>query len=247
MDKLHRPHHRTVDRVAEILETVTGAPGGLTLSALALRLGAPVSSIQKLVNGLVATGYLAEVELRYHLGPAVHVLAMRSGDSPARHVRHADLDRVHAAAGAPVLLAIRVGHDAVYVDWAGTDEPFDYALGRRLRSPLMDTGAGRVLMAHMPPPERREWVTATFGPDEPGALDALRTAAAIRADGVVRGESGPVMPTVQAVAAPVRDTEGRVLAAVSIAHHRPGTEDELGHYEALLRGATAAWERRDTS
>jgi len=112
----------------EILETVTGAPGGLALSALAVRLGAPVSSIQKLVNGLVATGYPAEIELRHHLGAAVHVLSMRGGGGPAHHVRHTDLDTLHAAAGAPVLLAVRVGHDAVYVDWAGTDEPFDYVL-----------------------------------------------------------------------------------------------------------------------
>lgn len=246
MDKLHRPHHRTVDRVAEILETVTGAHDGLTLSALAVRLDAPVSSIQKLVNGLVATGYLSEVELRYRLGPAVHVLAVRSGDPPAQHVRHADLERLHAAADAPVLLAIRVGHDAVYVDWAGTDEPFDYALARRLRSPLTDTAAGRVLMAHMTAPERREWLAATFGADEEGALAALRTAARIRAAGMERGPSGPVLPDVRTVAVPVH-ANGSVVAAVSIAHHLPGTGEVLDRYEAVLRAASTEWERRGTS
>ncbi|MCW2718344.1 helix-turn-helix domain-containing protein [Pseudonocardia sp.] len=243
MDRLRRPHHRTVDRIAEILETVTGAPDGLTLSALAVRLDAPVSSIQKLVNGLVATGYLAEVDLRYHLGPAVHVLSIRSGGSPTHHVRHTDLERLHADAGAPVLLAIRVGHDAVYVDWAGTDEPFDYVLARRLRAPLPDTAAGRVLMANMSPAERREWVTARFGADEAGAIATLEAAATIRAEGLVRGLSGPVMPDVRAVAVPVR-ADGHVVAAVSIAHHLPGTEAELGRYERLLRAAAAEWEDR---
>lgn len=191
-------------------------------------------------------GYLAEVELRYRLGPAVHVLAMRSGDSPAQHVRHTDLERLHVAAAAPVLLAIRVGHDAVYVDWAGTDEPFDYALARRLRSPLMDTAAGRVLMAHMTPPERREWVTAAFGADEECALAALHTAARIRDAGLERGPSGPVMPDVRTVAVPVR-TGGRVVAAVSVAHHLPCTDEVLDRYEGLLRIAVTEWERRGAS
>ncbi|NMI01302.1 IclR family transcriptional regulator [Pseudonocardia acidicola] len=240
---LHRPHHRTVDRVAEILETVTGEPDGITLSRLAVRMGAPVSSIQKLVNGLVATGYLAEVDLRYRLGPAVHVLSLRGGGPPAHHVRHADLEALHRAADAPVLLAIRVGHDAVYVDWAGTDEPFDYALARRLRSPLLGTAAGRVLMAHMPAAERREWVAAEFGADEEGAVETLELAARIRAEGMVRGRSGPLMPKVQAVAAPVREGD-EVVAAVSIAHHRPETAGELDRYAELLRTTVEAWAAR---
>jgi len=139
-----------------------------------------------------------------------------------------------------------VGHDAVYVDWAGTDEPFDYALARRLRSPLMHTAAGRVLVAHMTAPERREWVAVTFGADEEGAVHALRTAARIRDDGLERGPSGPVMPDVRTVAVPVGAGD-RVVAAVSIAHHLPGTDEVLDRYEGLLRTAVTEWERRGTS
>lgn len=41
--------------------------------------------------------------------------------------------------------------------------------------------------------------------------------------------------------------DGRVVAAVSVAHHLPGTGGELGRYEELLRAAADEWERRGTS
>jgi IclR family transcriptional regulator, acetate operon repressor len=52
-----RPH-RTVDRVIQILETVSLSPRGITLAELATALGAAKSSVQELTNGLLARGYL---------------------------------------------------------------------------------------------------------------------------------------------------------------------------------------------
>src|ERR671935_2575050 len=83
-----RPRHRTVDRIAAIQETVASRPEGISLTQLARRMDAPVSSIQKLVNGLVATGYLAEVGRRFVLGPAPYVLSVRAGRPPVRTLRH---------------------------------------------------------------------------------------------------------------------------------------------------------------
>ncbi len=46
-----RPH-RTVDRVIQILETVSVEPGGVTLAELAVALDAAKSSVQEQPNGL---------------------------------------------------------------------------------------------------------------------------------------------------------------------------------------------------
>ena len=54
-----RPH-RTVDRVIEILETVSLSPRGVTLAELAAALNAAKSSVQELTNGLLARGYHRE-------------------------------------------------------------------------------------------------------------------------------------------------------------------------------------------
>jgi predicted DNA-binding transcriptional regulator YafY len=57
-----RPHG-TVDRVIQILETVSLSARGVTLAELAAALEAAKSSVQELTNGLLACGYLIERHL----------------------------------------------------------------------------------------------------------------------------------------------------------------------------------------
>jgi DNA-binding IclR family transcriptional regulator len=238
-----RPRHRTVDRVAAILEAVASTDG-LGLTQLARRVRAPVSSIQKLVNGLVAAGYLTEVDRRFRLGPAPYVLSLRAGRPLIRSVRHADLVELSRDVGAPVLVAVRVGDDAVYLDWAGTDEPFDFALSARLRTPLLATAAGRVLLAYLPDQHRREHVTAAH-PDDPAVVvAALAEAERTRREGRLVGASGPLMPDVSAVAVPLRE-HGEVVAAVSMADRGDSSPDRLSQLADALLRATRRWAERD--
>lgn len=57
---IERPRHRMIDRVAAIMELVARSGSGMTLTAVAKALDAPISSTQGLFNGLVAVGYLDE-------------------------------------------------------------------------------------------------------------------------------------------------------------------------------------------
>lgn len=216
-----RNHHRTVDRVAALLDAVAGDGSGLTLTALAGRLGAPVSSVQKLVDGLVATGYLDERDRRYVLGPAPWVLATRAGSAPVPAIPHEALQHLAAATGLPVLLAARVGDTAVYVDWAGTDEAFDVALSARVRTPLAETAAGRVLLAWRPADERRRVALAGADPAVAARLTAALTR--IRRDGHEHGDSGPLLPGAVAVAVPLRrgaDVTGALAVAARTVRRR---------------------------
>ncbi len=231
MDK-QRPRHRTVDRVAAILEAVANSASGLTLTQLAARLDAPVSSVQKLVNGLVAVGYLDEEERRFVLGPAPHVLTVRSGRIPIREVGHADLAALSEAADCAALLAVRVGDSAVYVDWAGTDEPFDFALSRTLRSGLPNTAAGRVLLAYLSERERRE-VVGALG-DDMRAVGLLEECERIRAQGYATLDAGHVMHAMAAVAVPVLERD-RVVAALALAAPAEDVTARLPDLVALLR------------
>ena len=63
-----------IDRVAAILELVARSGAGLTLTAVAKALNAPVSSVHGLLNGLVAVGYLDERDRIYTLGTAPYLL-----------------------------------------------------------------------------------------------------------------------------------------------------------------------------
>ncbi|GAA1907454.1 IclR family transcriptional regulator [Lapillicoccus jejuensis] len=210
-----RKHHRTVDRVAALLDAVAGDGSGLSLTELAGRLDAPVSSVQKLVDGLVATGYLDERDRRYVLGPAPWVLATRAGSAPVPAIPHEALQHLSAATGLPVLLAARVGDTAVYVDWAGTDEAFDVALSARVRTSLAATAAGRVLLAWRPADERRRVALGAGG--DPAASARLTGALErIRRDGHEHGDSGPLLPGAVAVAVPLR-RGAEVTGALAVA------------------------------
>jgi DNA-binding IclR family transcriptional regulator len=233
-----RKHHRSVDRVAALLEAAARRPGGSTLSSLARRVGAPVSSVQKLVDGLVATGYLDERDRRYTLGPAPWMLAARAGAPPVPAVPHDALDHLARVTGLPVLLAARIGDDAVYLDWAGADESFDVALSARVRAPLPDTAAGRVLLAHLPAPERKRIALHTHEGDPAAAVALLETCARIREEGGEHGASGTLLPGAAAVAVPLR-REGRVTGALSAAAPHAG-EVPAGVARALA-DAAGAW------
>jgi DNA-binding IclR family transcriptional regulator len=239
-----RPRHRTVDRVAEILEAVASSRDGLTLTQLAVRLGAPVSSIQKLVNGLAAVGYLDEEERRFVLGPAPHVLSMRAGRLPVRTVGHDDLAELAATTGTPVLLAVRVGDHAVYVDRAGTDEAFEFALSRTLRSPLPRTAAGLVLLAELSERDRRTVVDATMA-DEPSeaAVEVLTSTKEIRDRGYAVMDSWHVLRGTGGVAVPVRE-DGRVVASLAAAGPAAEIVAEGPRLAETLAGHAATWALR---
>lgn len=241
-----RGHHRTVDRVAQLLEATVARPAGASLTQLARAVGAPVSSVQKLVDGLVAVGYLDESDRRYRLGPAPYVLSLRAGRRPVPGARHRDLVELAERVGVPVLLAVRVGGDAVYVDWAGADEPFDYALSARVRGPLADTAAGRVLLAHLPEPVRWEIVQAARPEDPAAAVALLEDSERIRRIGRETGTSGPLLPGAVAVAVPVREEDGarsEVVAALAAADRTGALVTRTDAVAAVLTGAVAEWER----
>ncbi|MFP5021718.1 IclR family transcriptional regulator [Pseudonocardia phyllosphaerae] len=221
-----RNRHRTVDRVAGLLEAATRRPGS-TLSRLARAVDAPVSSVQKLVDGLVAAGYLDEDDRRYTLGPAPWMLAARAGTPPVPAVPHDALAHLASVVRLPVLLAARVGDNSVYLDWAGADEAFDVALSARLRAPLPDTAAGRVLLAHLPADERKRIVLTVHDGDPAAASTLLDVCARIRDTGSERGASGALLPGAVAVAVPLW-SGGRVTGALSAADRRTRPRDPGG-------------------
>src|SRR5712691_4775624 len=94
-------HHRTVDRITRILETVVYRPG-ITFSELARALDAPKGSVHGFISGLLAAGWLYEQDHRFYLGPAVYALTLVSGQIRAGLATHADLADLHKATGAAV-------------------------------------------------------------------------------------------------------------------------------------------------
>lgn len=179
-----RPRHRMVDRVAAILELVARSNSGLTLTAVAKALDAPVSSTQGLINGLVAVGYLDERERVYTLGTAPYLLNVIAGRPPVTNVSHEQLRALHSETGLTTALSTDVGDDLFYVDHVSIDPHYDYVAENRLRRSLLRTSAGWLLLADR---ERRDiWAYLNSRPgDEADIVEQfLRSLDELRETGV---------------------------------------------------------------
>ncbi|MEQ3549533.1 helix-turn-helix domain-containing protein [Pseudonocardia nematodicida] len=220
-------HHRTVDRIAAILEVVARSDGGCTLSELAGSLDAALSSTQGLVNGLVATGYLNRRDRRYVLGGATYLLNRIAGRPPLSSVTHDDLVALHRATGLTAVLSVVVGGDVFYLDHASDDPRFAYLAENHLRRPPIRNSGGWVLLAAMD--KRDLWGhLRELGPDDQPWVEAFLAALPeIRDTGICASPSAS--PDGDGVSAAIVE-DGVVAGAVGLIGDREtisGRRDEL--------------------
>lgn len=216
-----------VDRVAAIMEAAARHPAGLTLTALAAQIDAPLSSTQGLANGLVSAGYLVERERSYVLGPAPYLLTRVAGVPPVDSVSHEDLRAIYAQTGHTVVLGIVVGGSLYYIDHVAASARFDYLAEQFVRRPLIRTSSGWILLSGM---SRRDlWShLAALPPDQEPVvnsfLDSLRT---IQSDDLVVAPSA-ADDGADGVAVAVR-AKGQVIGSVAV----------VGDRELIARDADA--------
>ena len=161
-----RPNHRTVDRIAAILEFVAREREPQSLTKIAQAVGAPVSSVQSLVNGLTATGYLKEEGKTYRLGLAPYFLTALAGQQLVTTVTHEMLEDIVAETGFIVVLAVLIGEDVYYVDYACSDPAFEYLAQNRLKRHPLETSAGWVLLSGLDVPTAWNYLAAAEGKQE---------------------------------------------------------------------------------
>ncbi|MGW6461843.1 IclR family transcriptional regulator [Streptomyces sp. NPDC055078] len=240
-----RPHHRTVDRIAQILDFVARERNGLTLTEIAGRLGAPVSSVQALVNGLAASSFLAEENRRFTLGPTPYVLNLTAGRQPVRSVHHADLELLHSLTRATVVLGIAVGGQVVYIDHVSTtNSNAAYAAETHIRRPLLRTCTGRVLLAHSDKRDLYAYLSSAPSDEQPFAEGFMNEVDDIREKGLAIS-LGYMRNELSGIAAPVTEA-GRVVAAVALVGPREQMDKQLDSLGRTLRTQALAWSHRFT-
>lgn len=238
-----QPRHRMVARIAEILETVAREPAGLTLTEIAQRVGAPLSSVQGLTNGLVETGYLTRQERRYSLGPAPYVLNVIAQRPPIHVVKHSDLELLHGLCGQTVLLGIVVGAEIIYIDHVTDDPRHAYLAETHKRRPLLRTVCGRAILAHAEKHILHEALRTARPEEKPLIEPFLLEIPAIRETKLAMARD-LAAAGFWAVATPVFEG-GRVVAAVGVS----GTPERMGNGQlekmgSLLLEHVPAWSRR---
>jgi DNA-binding IclR family transcriptional regulator len=214
---------QSVARAIRILELVAESPGRLGVTDLGRRLGVHKATASRLVSTLAGRGLLERDPATDKYRPGFGLVRMAT-------TAVADLDLVRQAR--PVMeglaeetqetvnLAVLSGLEVVNIDQvAGTHAVVNVNwVGRR--TPLHCTSNGKVLLAHLPDQERRRILSGVLERRTPNTIvdpDVLDTQLRqARRQGyaytVEELEVG-----LNAVAGPVRNPAGEVIAAVSVA------------------------------
>jgi DNA-binding IclR family transcriptional regulator len=162
-------NHRTVDRVTLILEEVVYRPG-MTFGELARAVDAPKSSVHGFIGGLLAQGWLHEVEHRFYLGPAVYALTLSSGHIRAGSVTAAGMEALHEETQTAVFLGIQAGAHLIYVAEVGSDPVAGFEARSNIRRVPLATAGGKALLAARSEGERDAYLRAR-GPIEASLVE----------------------------------------------------------------------------
>lgn len=208
-------------RAARLLDCFSHEKSALSLSELARQTGLPLSTTHRLVAELVGCGFLERGEdARYHVGLRLwEIGALTPQRESLRDVALPFLEDLFQVTRENVLLAVREGEEAVFVERLSSHRATPVMNRVGSRGPLHSTGVGRVLLAFAPR-EVQERVLATPVPaltphTVTSPAELRRVLAEVRARGFAVSDRQVDLEAFS-VAAPVRDHAGRVVAALSI-------------------------------
>jgi DNA-binding IclR family transcriptional regulator len=161
---------QTLDRGLRVLTILAGAPGGLTVTELADRLGVNRTVVYRLVTTLAQHGLVRrDARSRLHVG--LGILHLASAVQPVlRDVAMPVLRRLAEEVGCTAHLTVADGEEALalaVVEPSWTDFHVSYRVGSR--HPLGQGAAGKaILLGREPAPGRPEYVV-TAGELQAGA------------------------------------------------------------------------------
>ncbi|MCU1399979.1 MAG: IclR family transcriptional regulator [Acidimicrobiales bacterium] len=232
---------QSIERAFSVMLAVATEPAGIT--DVARRVALPVSTVARLLSTLEHLEAVIRQDdgVTYRIGPTVSSLAAGNDSTltgRARPFLDELVDRVHETAG----LSVMEGNEVLYLDHVENDNAVQIRDWTGERTPLHVVASGLVFLAFLPPARVKAY--AADGLDSPTEhsihtvaqlderLDEVRTAGlAWTVDELQLG--------ISAVAAPVRNRKGEVVAAVHC--HGPTYRfphpDGRGEVEAAVTAA----------
>jgi len=237
-------NHRTVDRVTRILEEVVYKPG-MTFAELARALEAPKSSVHGFISGLLAKGWLYEVNHCFYLGPAVYGLTLASGHIRAGLVTHPDLVKLHEATGLAVFLGVQAGDHLIYIAEAGSDAVAGFEARSNIRRTLLVTAGGKALLAQRPDVEREAYLRRRNKEEAPLVdifLDEFEEIRRTRIATNVR-----LSGTRFAIGTTVHNQDGEAVAAITLVGSTPEVQPRLKKLSQALLRHVDSWSQRSVT
>lgn len=218
-----------LERGLQILQLFDRQQTRLTPPDMARALGIPRSTVFRLLQTLEQLGFVERQDSGYQLGPAVLRLGFEYVASLAiSDVARPAVEGLRDETGFSAQLMIRDGRDAVCVLKAASTSAFASNVNVGTRLPAHATIFGRMLLCDLPErellaifPEAR---LAGHSPQTPRTVAELaRLLREDRSRGHAVSESF-FEHSISAIAAPVRDQSGKIVAATGITVPQPRIE-----------------------
>lgn len=224
---------QTLMRGLALLQCVAEGIGDV--KGIAARLGTPRSTTHRMLNSLVAEGYLHHVPYKgYLLGPALIQLGMRALEQrPLVAIARPHIEELARRTADTVHLGVAEGDEVFYLDKISGTRGLEMRSRVGLRMPLASTGLGKALMLGLP---RDRWpslyesagVLAAQSPDRPPLApwpEFQRQLVSYQdrdwSFDLEENEIG-----IRCVGAPIRDVRNQVVAAISVASAVPYMPDD---------------------
>jgi IclR family transcriptional regulator, pca regulon regulatory protein len=223
------------------------------IAETAADLGFEHSTTHRYMSTLVALGFLEQdASHKYRLTARAADVGIAALDShPLRRDSRAVLEELRGRTGLTASLGVLAGDELLYLERVrgsgkGQREIDLGVLGLRVgcRLPAHCTAMGKLLLANLPEPERREHIArlklARKAPRSITSRTALRQELqSIEAIGLALSDR-ELSPVLLSIAASVRDDAGTAVAAVALeAHTSTATSEGLLRDTAPLLGAAA--------
>lgn len=208
-------------RIDRVLGSFDADSPTLTVSDVARRAQLPIGTAHRIVNDLVAVGYL-ERSAGKRVRVGVRLWELGSRGSRTLGLRQAALpfmEDLHSVVGHHTQLAVLDGFEALYVERLSARTGSTNIIRVAGRLPGHACSSGLVLLAHAPAEVQEEFLASPLPRytaktvTDPAVLRGRLADA--RRQGFVIAE-GLIVPDATGVAVPVRDGRGIVVAALNI-------------------------------
>jgi IclR family transcriptional regulator, pca regulon regulatory protein len=204
----------------------------MTLTAVADATGLARPTARRILLTLEQLGYVRAVERGFELTPRVlelgmsYVLSRNLWELARPHMERL-VARTHESSS----IAQLDGSDIVYVARVAVPKIIALAVTIGTRFPALPTSLGKILLAALPPDEAervldepsRSGVTARW---QPGPAERTAELRRVRARGWSLTDEQLALG-IRSVAAPLRDGDGRVIAAMNVTVHAAETPVEI--------------------